>query len=143
MLLASCDHVTQRDPSSNLSSTRVVSMAAKVKVAARLRPFINTEHPDDAVIVSPPEGSISVSNLRNSNERFKFSFTSCYDQSASQEEIFETDVRPLVDHVFNGLEYVVRILCLAPNYFSGIHSLTSIFHCPVSLMMTLFSYIVL
>ncbi|KAF8580927.1 kinesin-domain-containing protein [Ramaria rubella] len=78
-------------------------MAAKVKVAARLRPFINTENPDTAVIVSPADGSISIANLRNANERFKFSFSSCYDQSASQEEIFTKDVRPLVDHVFNGL----------------------------------------
>ena len=84
-------------------------MAAKVKVAARLRPFINTEHPDNSVTVSPSEGSISVANLRNASERFKFSFTSCYDQSASQEEIFESDVRPLVDHVIRGLVCVPSI----------------------------------
>lgn len=92
-------------------------MATKVKVAARLRPFINTEHPDDTVTVSPSEGSISIVNLRNSNERFKFSFTSCYDQTASQEQIFETDVRPLVEHVLNGLVYVTCFL--AYQSFSG------------------------
>ncbi|KAF8518380.1 kinesin-domain-containing protein [Hysterangium stoloniferum] len=78
-------------------------MAAKVKVAARLRPFINTEPSDDTVIVSPEENTISVSNLRSANERFVFPFASCYDQAATQEEIFETDVKPLVDHVFGGL----------------------------------------
>jgi kinesin family member 22 len=90
-------------------------MATKVKVAARLRPLINSEHPDNAVIVSPTESTISIANLRNANERFKFSFSSCYDQSASQEEIFEKDVRPLVDHVVNGLVYVIHLVCLAEN----------------------------
>ena len=133
------DHVTD---AVQILVPRVPSMATKVKVTARLRPFINTENPDDAVIVSSSEGSISIANPRNTNERFKFSFTSCYDQSASQEEIFEIDVRPLITHVFNGLEYVTRILCLATNSSvasSCMHPLKSIAICPVSLMMTLFS----
>ena len=36
------------------------------------------------------------------------SFTSCYDPAATQEEIFENDVRPLIDIVYNG---VVSHLC--------------------------------
>ncbi|KIJ38885.1 hypothetical protein M422DRAFT_230962 [Sphaerobolus stellatus SS14] len=79
-------------------------MAAKVKVSARLRPFVNNETSDDAVIVNPEEGTISISNPRpGATDRFKFSFTSCYDQSATQEEIFMRDVQPLIEHAFNGL----------------------------------------
>ena len=106
-------HVTRHGQVQIPIFTRIASMATKVKVAARLRPFINSENPDNAVIVSPTECTISIANLRNANERFKFSFTSCYDQSASQEEIFEKDVRPLVDHVLNGLVYVADFLFLA------------------------------
>jgi hypothetical protein len=31
------------------------------------------------------------------------SFTSCYDESSTQEEIFQNDVRPLIDVVYNGV----------------------------------------
>lgn len=79
-------------------------MAAKVKVAARLRPFLIGETPDDAVIISSTECTVSVSNPRpGANDRFKFSFASCYDQTATQEQIFKKDVKPLLDNVFNGL----------------------------------------
>lgn len=30
-------------------------------------------------------------------------FTSCYDQDSTQEEIFEQDVRPLIDVVYSGV----------------------------------------
>jgi hypothetical protein len=38
--------------------------------------------------------------------------TSCYDQDSRQEDIFEQDVRPLIDVVYSG---VVRLLTYLPN----------------------------
>jgi kinesin family member 22 len=65
---------------------------------------------------------ISVANPRDPTTLFKFpcvysilwlihsmsdgvppSFTSCYDESSTQEEIFQNDVRPLIDVVYNGI----------------------------------------
>ena len=34
---------------------------------------------------------------------FIYRFTSCYDQSSSQEEIFNNDVQPMIDVVYSGV----------------------------------------
>jgi kinesin family member 22 len=88
-------------------------MTTKVKVAARVRPFIQGEVPDDTVTVSPAEGTVSVANWRpGSNDRFKFSFTSCYGQTATQEELFEKEVEPLLEDVLGGMVYVFAFLSI-------------------------------
>ncbi|KAJ3558283.1 hypothetical protein NM688_g1017 [Phlebia brevispora] len=85
----------------------------KVKIAARLRPTIAGELNDDGVKIEHKEDGvsfISVPNPRDITQIFKFPFTSCYDQSASQEDIFEKDVRPLIDIVYSGVVSGMHIL---------------------------------
>ena len=43
--------------------------------------------------------------------RIESSFTSCYDHTSVQEDIFENDVRPMIDVVYSG---VVSILAVHP-----------------------------
>ncbi|KIM91711.1 hypothetical protein PILCRDRAFT_137751 [Piloderma croceum F 1598] len=93
-----------------------------VKIAARLRPRINGEVDDDSIKVhttpstslSDPSSSgssstsfISVTNPRDPSQVFKFPFTSCYDQSSTQEEIFNNDVQPMIDVVYSGVTVTI------------------------------------
>ncbi|KDQ53292.1 hypothetical protein JAAARDRAFT_137340 [Jaapia argillacea MUCL 33604] len=84
-------------------------MAHKVKIAARLRPRLAGELEDDSIhIIKETGGSaICVTNPRDSSQVFKFPFTSCYDQSSTQEEIFDKDVKPLIDVVFSGVTVTI------------------------------------
>ncbi|KZT19957.1 kinesin-domain-containing protein [Neolentinus lepideus HHB14362 ss-1] len=84
-------------------------MAHKVKIAARLRPRIGIELEDDSIhVVNGEDGSyVGVVNPRDPNSFFRFPFSSCYDQSATQEEIFNNDVQPLIDVAFHGVTVTI------------------------------------
>ncbi|CAE6425114.1 unnamed protein product [Rhizoctonia solani] len=76
-------------------------MSAPVRIACRVRPFINTESRDDSVEVLD-NSSLSVVNPVDAGKRFRFNFTSVHNQDATQEQVFEADVRPLLPSVFTG-----------------------------------------
>lgn len=102
-------------------------MSHKVKIAARLRPRLDGELVDDQLQVvhatstssgaadvsgssnaSSAAGSyISVTNPRDPSQVFKFPFSSCYDESSTQEEIFKNDVEPLIDVVYSGITVTI------------------------------------
>ncbi|KAG9313403.1 P-loop containing nucleoside triphosphate hydrolase protein [Chiua virens] len=82
----------------------------KIKIAARLRPRLENELDDEGIqITHTPDGPsyISVPNPRDLSQVFNFPFTSCYDQSSTQEQIFEQDVRPLIDVVYSGVTVTI------------------------------------
>ncbi|KAH7886963.1 P-loop containing nucleoside triphosphate hydrolase protein [Phlebopus sp. FC_14] len=84
--------------------------AHKIKIAARLRPRLENELDDDGIQIIPsPDGPsyINVPNPRDVTQVFNFPFTSCYDQFSTQEEIFEQDVRPLIDVVYSGVTVTI------------------------------------
>ncbi|THG95584.1 hypothetical protein EW026_g6088 [Hermanssonia centrifuga] len=84
--------------------------AYKVKIAARLRPPIYGEINDDGVQVVHNDDDISfisVPNPRDASQIFKFPLTSCYDPLANQQDIFENDVRPMIDVVYSGVTVTV------------------------------------
>ncbi|CAE6470176.1 unnamed protein product [Rhizoctonia solani] len=76
-------------------------MSASVRIACRVRPFINSESRDDSVEVLD-NSSLSIVNPVDAGKRFRFNFTSVHGQNATQEQVFETDVRPLLPSVFTG-----------------------------------------
>lgn len=83
---------------------------AYVKIAARLRPKLPGEVDDDGLqIVRSEDGGaqISVPNPRDVSQVFKFPFASCYDASATQEEIYERDVKPTIDIVYTGVTVTI------------------------------------
>ncbi|KAI0254619.1 P-loop containing nucleoside triphosphate hydrolase protein [Lactifluus subvellereus] len=76
-----------------------------VKIVARLRPPIPGELSDDGIkIITSDDGlsAIYVNNPRDQSQVFKFPFSSCYGHDSRQEDIFETDVKPLIDVVYSG-----------------------------------------
>ncbi|KAJ3566458.1 hypothetical protein NP233_g6991 [Leucocoprinus birnbaumii] len=88
----------------------------RIKIAARLRPSLPGEITDDDIAVHHPSddssdstgGSyISVVNPRDITQIFKFPFTSCYGHDSTQEEIFDTDVEPLLDVVYSGVTVTI------------------------------------
>lgn len=84
----------------------------KIKIAARLRPRIEHEIDDQGIQITHDEDEegpswICVPNPRDVNQVFRFPFTSCYDQDSTQEEIFEQDVRPLIDVVYSGVTVTI------------------------------------
>ncbi|KAG5716418.1 Kinesin-like protein KIF22 [Termitomyces sp. T112] len=89
--------------------------SAKIKIIARLRPRLNAELDDGSVKVihsSDDTGSssgsvISVTNPRDPSQVFKFPFSSCYDETSTQEEIFQNDVQPMIDVVYSGVTVTI------------------------------------
>lgn len=82
----------------------------RIKIAARVRPRLEHEIDDEGIQVSHTSGSlscISVPNPRDLSQIFNFPLSSCYDQNSSQEEIFERDVRPLIDVVYGGVTVTI------------------------------------
>ncbi|KAK0489541.1 kinesin-like protein [Armillaria luteobubalina] len=92
----------------------------KIRIAARLRPRLNGEVDDDAIKVfhslddtgassnsATTQSFVTVPNPSNAAQIFKFPFSSCYDQTSTQEEIFRNDVEPLVDVVYNGVTVTI------------------------------------
>ncbi|KAG7085767.1 hypothetical protein E1B28_003308 [Marasmius oreades] len=96
--------------------------AHKVRIVARLRPRIDGEVDDGAIQVCHPSDNtsssfssasgagasyISVPNPRDPTELFKYPFSSCYDQTSTQEELFENDVSPLMNVVYEGVTVTI------------------------------------
>ncbi|KAI0676625.1 kinesin-domain-containing protein [Trametes maxima] len=82
---------------------------SRVRIAARLRPAIPGEQHDSAIRVlrSDSGSAIVVDNPRDTSQTFKYPFSSCYDESSSQAEIFDRDVKPLIDLAFSGMTVTV------------------------------------
>ncbi|QRV90739.1 kinesin motor domain protein [Ceratobasidium sp. AG-Ba] len=76
-------------------------MSASVRIACRVRPFINSEAQDDSVEVLDST-SVSVVNPQDAAKRFRFNFTSVHGQDATQDQVFDRDVLPLLANVFTG-----------------------------------------
>ncbi|PVF93472.1 P-loop containing nucleoside triphosphate hydrolase protein [Serendipita vermifera] len=85
---------------------------AKVKVIARIRPFLPGDQRDD---VLQTEGSvISIRDPRNPGQRIHYNeFAACYGTTSPNQgaprSIFDTEVIPLLDDVYNG--NIIAIIC--------------------------------
>ncbi|KAJ1977999.1 hypothetical protein H4R34_003363 [Dimargaris verticillata] len=79
--------------------------AHRIKVLCRVRPFLKHETPDNSVAMA--DQTVKIVNQRNPDEVLLYSFDSCYDASASQQSLFQQDVRPLVDNIFQGLDATI------------------------------------
>ena len=67
-----------------------------VRVVARLRPLLKSEHDKDHIIschngADDKPSVIKVPNPKNMAEEYSFQFSSVYDQDAAQQEIFEAE----------------------------------------------------
>ena len=82
-----------------------------VRVVARIRPLLKQEIDKDTIVTAEsPDGDNSASptivripNPKNDGESFSFQFSSVYEQDATQQQLFDSEVSPTVKHLFNGL----------------------------------------
>ncbi|CAG9941361.1 unnamed protein product [Clonostachys rosea f. rosea IK726] len=84
-----------------------------VRVVARIRPLLEKELDKD-IIVKPdsaesgkPYTIVKIPNPKNEAEDFSFAFNSVYDQSASQETLFTSEVAPHVKSLFQGYDVTI------------------------------------
>ncbi|KAJ1923119.1 hypothetical protein IWQ60_006090 [Tieghemiomyces parasiticus] len=83
------------DSTSTTGSTRI-------RILCRVRPFLKHETTDDCITLE--DRTVRIVNQRNPAEAFRYEFDACYDAQASQSDLFQRDVRPLVDNIFKGLD---------------------------------------
>ncbi|KAB5591118.1 Kinesin motor domain containing protein [Ceratobasidium theobromae] len=99
-------------------------MSAPVRIACRVRPFINSESRDDSVEVLD-DTCLSIVNPADAGKRFRFNFTSVHGQDATQEQVFERDVRPLLPSVFTG--HVSGLELNSPGVVADVRQTLTIF----------------
>ncbi|KAL8594498.1 hypothetical protein ACOMHN_024943 [Nucella lapillus] len=71
----------------------------RVKVVIRVRPPLVA---DSKVCVGIAGNKVEIFNHRNIKENLQYEFSSVYDRSSGQREIFEACMRPLLGHAVNG-----------------------------------------
>ncbi|KIY48363.1 hypothetical protein FISHEDRAFT_73723 [Fistulina hepatica ATCC 64428] len=79
---------------------------AKIRVIARLRPRLPGEPPDSSLQVVHVDGRpcVEISNLKNTTTgSFQFQFTNAHPGTATQENIFEQDILPMLEYVYSGI----------------------------------------
>ncbi|PVD33129.1 hypothetical protein C0Q70_08578 [Pomacea canaliculata] len=72
---------------------------SKVKVIVRVRPPL-TE--DAKVCVETSDSKVEIFNHRNIKETLQYEFSSVFDKTSTQQDIFSTSIRPLLEHAING-----------------------------------------
>ncbi|ORY97832.1 P-loop containing nucleoside triphosphate hydrolase protein [Syncephalastrum racemosum] len=77
----------------------------RIKVVCRVRPFLKQETVDQSLIVKG--NTVELENQRNPCNPHRYKFASCYDDQSTQSQIFEKDVRPLADRVFQGFDSTI------------------------------------
>nr|POE93466.1 kinesin-like protein kif22 [Quercus suber] len=86
-----------------------------VRVVARLRPLLETEHQRDVIVEtanapgapSDEKTIIRMPNPKNEFEAYTFQFNSVYDQDATQSDLFDKEIAPTVKHLFKGCDVTI------------------------------------
>ncbi|EAA27100.3 hypothetical protein GE21DRAFT_9579 [Neurospora crassa] len=84
-----------------------------VRVVARIRPLLKKELDKDVIVraASTDEGKpftiVKIPNPKNETEEFSYVFNSVYDQSCSQEDLFNAEVYPHIKALFQGLDVTI------------------------------------
>ncbi|KIY48777.1 kinesin-domain-containing protein, partial [Fistulina hepatica ATCC 64428] len=82
----------------------------KIRVIARLRPRLPGEPPDSSLQVVHVDGRpcVEISNLKNTTTgSFQFQFTNAHPGTATQENIFEQDILPMLEYVYSGITVTI------------------------------------
>ena len=80
----------------------VASCAMSVRVVARIRPLLKAELDKDTIVTAITTNNeslglptvVRIPNPKNENEDFSFHFNSVYDQSATQQDLFDNEGMP-------------------------------------------------
>ncbi|KIW69037.1 hypothetical protein PV04_04941 [Phialophora macrospora] len=83
-----------------------------VRVVARIRPLLNSENEKDQIVTTQPgpDGKatiVKIPNPKNLAEEYSFQFNSVYEQDATQQVLYDTEVAPTVKHLFLGYDVTI------------------------------------
>ncbi|KAK3401341.1 putative kinesin group protein [Sordaria brevicollis] len=84
-----------------------------VRVVARIRPLLKKELDKDVIVraAAAEEGKpftiVKIPNPKNETEEFSYIFNSVYDQSCTQEDLFNAEVYPHIKALFQGLDVTI------------------------------------
>ncbi|KAL1924882.1 uncharacterized protein VTP21DRAFT_4536 [Calcarisporiella thermophila] len=80
----------------------------KVKVVCRVRPFLKPESSEaENPMIQVEDTALRITNPRNPAENLVYHFSSCYGETSSQKDIFDRDVKPVIEQVYRGLDATV------------------------------------
>ncbi|KAL1595017.1 hypothetical protein SLS60_009701 [Paraconiothyrium brasiliense] len=84
-----------------------------VRVVARIRPLLRHELDKDTIVTAESTTDeitkdrptiVRLPNPKTDSESFSFQFSSVYEQEATQQELFDSEISPTVKHLFNGFD---------------------------------------
>ena len=97
------------------ANANLKAMSSCVKVVVRIRPILDDEKEDKICLTV--EKSICTSRLilntprsnldREVTDTYMYDFDKCYDDSTTQQELFQREIQPLVTNVFQGMNTTV------------------------------------
>lgn len=96
---------------------------ARVRVAVRLRPFVDgTAGADDTLCVRGLDScSLEIANWRNHQETLKYQFDAFYGERSSQQDIYSGSVQPILRHLLEGQN--VSVLAYGPTGAGKTHTM--------------------
>ncbi|KAI4260859.1 MAG: hypothetical protein LQ352_000014 [Teloschistes flavicans] len=87
-----------------------------IRVVARIRPLQDPRTEGDCIVstasingIQPSQhpNVVRIPNVKNENEVYSFQFSSVYDQSSTQQTIFDNEIAPTIKHLFNGFDVTI------------------------------------
>ncbi|XP_042638162.1 LOW QUALITY PROTEIN: kinesin-like protein KIF22 [Orycteropus afer afer] len=96
---------------------------ARVRVAVRLRPFVDgTAGANDAPCVQGLDScSLEIANWRNHQETLKYQFDAFYGERSSQQDIYAGSVQPILRHLLEGQN--ASVLAYGPTGAGKTHTM--------------------
>ncbi|KAI8334317.1 P-loop containing nucleoside triphosphate hydrolase protein [Chlamydoabsidia padenii] len=83
------------------------SPCERIKIVCRIRPFLDHET-DKTVVRVNDKNSIVLDNKKDPTKQFVYnSFSFCYPPTATQTDIFDQDVQPLIDRALEGYDTTI------------------------------------
>ncbi|XP_004479409.1 kinesin-like protein KIF22 isoform X1 [Dasypus novemcinctus] len=96
---------------------------ARVRVAVRLRPFVDgtTEANDAPCVRGLDSCSLEIANWRNHQETLKYQFDAFYGERSSQQDIYAGSVQPILRHLLEGQN--ASVLAYGPTGAGKTHTM--------------------
>ncbi|KAL8925180.1 MAG: hypothetical protein Q9208_003685 [Pyrenodesmia sp. 3 TL-2023] len=86
-----------------------------IRVVARIRPQQATEFERDCIVsaaknddeASSQPNVVRIPSFKNEHEVYSFQFSSVYDQTSTQQTIFDNEISPTIKHLFKGFDVTI------------------------------------
>ncbi|XP_004705727.1 kinesin-like protein KIF22 [Echinops telfairi] len=94
---------------------------ARVRVAVRLRPFVDRTANDSPCVQGLDSCSLEIANWRNRQETLKYQFDAFYGERSSQQDVYAGSVQPILRHLLEGQN--ASVLAYGPTGAGKTHTM--------------------